>query len=184
MTTVTELCVSVDSVSLVKDACRFLDCFSLETRHVEGCVERPGVPSRNSGSCSLLLYRYWQCDRLFCCLCVKREHSIELLLGSEGPVKCSSPACAETSFLLARRPSLWTPLGVIPVASGTVHSLRDRAASEQGPGHHTVTYGVVAARRPPMDNNRPTLHVPQPLLHWGRRLRATQAPYGLSGWCC
>ena len=27
---------------------------------------------------------------------------------------------------------------------------RDRAASDQGPGHHTVTYGVVAARRPPM----------------------------------
>ena len=44
--------------------------------------------------------------------------------------------------------------GFIPVASGTVPSpLRDRAASDQGPGHHTVTYGVAAARRPPMDVN-------------------------------
>ena len=66
----------------------------------------------------------------------------------------SSPACAQTSLLLARRPSLWTPLGVILVASCTVLSpLRDRAASDQDPGHHTVTYGVVAARRPPMDVN-------------------------------
>ena len=63
-------------------------------------------------------------------------------------------------------------------------SLRDRAASNRGPGHHTVTYGVVAARRPPMEQNRPTPHVPQPLLHWVRRLRATQALYGLSGWRC
>ena len=62
--------------------------------------------------------------------------------------------------------------------------LPDRVASDEGPGQRTVTYGVVAARRPPMDNNRPTLHVPQPLLHWVRRLRATQALYGLSGWCC
>ena len=29
-------------------------------------------------------------------------------------------------------------------------SLRDRAASDQGPGHHSFTYDVVAARRPPM----------------------------------
>ena len=34
--------------------------------------------------------------------------------------------------------------------------LPDRVASDQGPGQRTVTHGVVAARRPPMDNNRPT----------------------------
>ena len=73
--------------------------FGLETRHVEGCVERSRVPSRNSASCSLHFYRYWQCDRVYCWLGVKREHSIELLLGSEGPVRCSSPPCAETSLL-------------------------------------------------------------------------------------
>ena len=28
--------------------------------------------------------------------------------------------------------------------------IRDRAASDQGPGHRTATYGFVAARRPPM----------------------------------
>ena len=33
----------------------------------------------------------------------------------------------------------------------------------------TATYGVVAARRPPMCQQRPTTHVPQPLLHWVRR---------------
>ena len=38
--------------------------------------------------------------------------------------------------------------------SGALLSLsRDRAASDQGPGHRTVTYGVVAARRPPMSLN-------------------------------
>ena len=31
--------------------------------------------------------------------------------------------------------------------------IRDRAASDQGPGHRTATYGVVAARRPPMSLN-------------------------------
>ena len=61
---------------------------------------------------------------------------------SERAERFSSPACAETSLLHARRPSLWTPLGVIPVASGTVPStLRDRAASDQGPGHPTVLTG-------------------------------------------
>ena len=30
--------------------------------------------------------------------------------------------------------------------------LPDRVASDQGPGQRTVTYVVVAARRPPMDN--------------------------------
>ena len=54
-------------------------------------------------------------------------------------------------------------------------SLRDRAASDQGPGHLTDTYGVVAARRSPMDDNRPTPHVPQPLLHWVRPQRASLA---------
>ena len=33
---------------------------------------------------------------------------------------------------------------------GLSPSLPDRAASDQGPGQHTVTYGVVAARRPTM----------------------------------
>ena len=48
--------------------------FRLETRHVEGCVERPGVPSSDSASCSLHRYRHWQCERVYCCLCdrVKR----------------------------------------------------------------------------------------------------------------
>ena len=32
----------------------------------------------------------------------------------------------------------------------SLHLFRDRAASDQGPGHHTATYGFVAARRPPM----------------------------------
>ena len=37
------------------------------------------------------------------------------------------------------------------------------------------TYGVVAARRPLMNQNGPTLHVLQPLLHWVRSVRASQA---------
>ena len=71
---------------------------------------------------SLHHYRYWQCDRVYCCLCYRmallfglasrwlsrrglvlsceeREHSVELLAGSEGPERCSSPPCAETSLL-------------------------------------------------------------------------------------
>ena len=36
----------------------------------------------------------------------------------------------------------------------------------------------------PNAQNRPTLHVPQPLLHTVRLLRASQALYGLSGWRC
>ena len=59
-----------------------------------------------------------------------------------------SPACAETSLLHARRPSLWTPLGVIPVASP---SLRDRAASDQGPGQHAVLTGSSLHGGPPME---------------------------------
>ena len=42
--------------------------------------------------------------------------------GSEGAEGCPSPACAETSLLQSGSPSLWTPLGVIPVASGTAPS--------------------------------------------------------------
>ena len=60
-----------------------------------------------------------------------------------------SPACTETSLLHPWRPSSQTPLGVIPMASP---SLPDRAASDQGPGQRTVTYGVVAARRGPQWN--------------------------------
>ena len=55
--------------------------------------------------------------------------------------------------------------------------LSDRAASDQGPGHRTVTYGVVAARRPPVWENNQHPHVPQPLLHLVRRLRASLALY-------
>ena len=47
--------------------------------------------------------------------------------------------------------------------------LRDRAASDQGPGHHAV---LTAA---PNEQNGPTTHVPQCLLHLVRRLRARQA---------
>ena len=54
--------------SFIKDACRLLARFRVETRHVEGCVERPGVPSRNSAFFSLHRYRHWQCDRVYCCL--------------------------------------------------------------------------------------------------------------------
>ena len=92
----------------------------------------------------------------------------------------SSPACAETSLLHARRPSLWTPLGVIPVASGTVPStLRDRAASDQGPRSPHCTYGVVAARRPPMDENSQPRTYRNLCCSWVRRLRAGLALYGL-----
>ena len=59
-------------------------------------------------------------------------------------------------------------LGLLPSSS-------DCAASDQGPGHRTVTYGLVAGRRPPMWKNRPTPHVPQPLLPSVRRLRASLA---------
>ena len=88
-----------------------------------------------------------------------------------------SLACAETSLLHARRPSLWTPLGVIPVASP---SLPHRAASDQGPGQHAVLTGS-SPHGAPNGTNRPTTHVPQPLLHLVRRLRASLALYG---WLC
>ena len=45
---------------------------------------------------------------------------------------------------------------------GLLPSLRDRTAGDQGLGHRT-------------EQNRPTPHVPQPLLHSVRRLRASQA---------
>ena len=97
-------------------------------------------------------------------------------VGSEPAEGFSSPACAETSLLLAWRPSSQTPLGVIPVASGTVPSLRDRAAR--------VTSLYLRGRRctaAPNGREPPTTHVPQPLLHLARRLRASLALYGL--WC-
>ena len=37
-------------------------------------------------------------EEVLSCL-VKREHSLELLPGSELPERCSSPPCAETSLL-------------------------------------------------------------------------------------
>ena len=95
--------------------------------------------------------------------------------GEVGVWRRSSPSCADTSLQLARCPPLRTQLEDIPAVSLHPPPIRDRAASDQGPGHRTVTYGVVAARRPPMDDNRPTPHVPQPLLHLVRRLRASQA---------
>ena len=36
----------------------------------------------------------------------------------------------------------------------------------------------------PNAQNRPTTHVPQPLLHLVRLVCASRAPYGLSGWRC
>ena len=55
--------------------------------------------------------------------------------------------------------------------------LRDRGQRPR-PWSPRCTYGVVAARRPPMSQNRPTTHVPQPLLHLGTPLRASLALYG------
>ena len=51
------------------------------------------------------------------------------------------------------KPPLRTPLGDIPAVSLHPPPIRDRAASDQGPRHRTATYGVVAARRPPMSLN-------------------------------
>ena len=44
-------------------------------------------------------------------------------------------------------------MGAILAVSRLPPSLRDRAASDQGPGHHTATCGVVSAQRSPMSLN-------------------------------
>ena len=88
------------------------------------------------------------------------------------------PSCNLDALLYGRH---W---GLSRWCLGPLPSLRDCAASDQGPSHRAATYGVVAARRPPMSQNRPTTHVPQPLLHLVRLLRASRAHNGLSGWCC
>ena len=178
---------------LVKDASRFPPRFRLETRHVEGCVERSRVPSRNSASQNLRGYRCSHCDRVYCCL----RHGVPLPfwswrhvacgpLGTISPVRIllfggcfSSPMdvwFSQRSLVLSceDRALRWTVgwfrrcstlCGDLPSATwksfftnatggypggvwGLLPSLRDRAASDQGPRHRTVTYGVVAARRP------------------------------------
>ena len=58
--------------------------------------------------------------------------------------------------------------------------LRDRAASDQGPGHLAVLTGP-PLHGGPNEQDGPTQHVPQPLLHMVRRLRAGLALYGW--WC-
>ena len=79
------------------------------------------------------------------------QHGVELLPRSEGPERCSSPPCAETSFCNLEVHLLYgRHWGLSRRRLGLSPSLPDRAASDQGPGQHTVTYGVVAARRPPM----------------------------------
>ena len=100
--------------------------------------------------------------------------------GSEQDEGFSSLACAETSLLLARRPSFFTDAaGVIPAASGTTPSVTWPRGQRPRPQSPRCTYGVVAARQPPMNQNGPTLHVPQPLLHWVRSVRASLALYVL-----
>ena len=91
--------------------------------------------------------------------------------GSEGSEGCSSPACAETSLLLARRTSSQMPPRLSRWRLVQSLPLRDRAASDQGPGHSAVRTGSS-----PNARNRPTTHVPQTLLHLVRRLHASLAP--------
>ena len=89
----------------------------------------------------------------------------------------------DVRLLLARRPpscildvpSSQTPLGVILVASGTAPFLyvTARPATEAA---FTALY--LRGRRctaAPNGPEPPTTHVPQPLLHWVRRIRASQA---------
>ena len=62
------------------------------------------------------------------------------------------------------------------MASGTAPFFTGRAASDQGPGHHTVTYGVVAARRPQMEQTvQHRTHRNLCCTGGVRRLRASQA---------
>ena len=70
--------------------------------------------------------------------------------GSDAQLKVVRKELKDVHLLLARRPPSFLldvliygrHLGVIPVASGTVPPLfRDRAASDQGPGHRTVLTG-------------------------------------------
>ena len=66
------------------------------------------------------------------------------------------------------------PWGLSRWRLGQLLSSRDRAASNQG--RHLWGRRCTAA---PNARNRPTTHVPQPLLHLVRRLRASLASYGL-----
>ena len=60
--------------------------------------------------------------------------------GSEGVERCSSPPCADTSCFLdvLHYGCHW---GLSPWHSVQFSPLRDRAASDQGPGHSTVLTG-------------------------------------------
>ena len=55
------------------------------------------------------------------------------------------PSCNLDALLYGRH---W---GLSRWCLGPLPSLRDCAASDQGPSHRAATYGVVAARRPPME---------------------------------
>ena len=63
---------------------------------------------------------------------------------------------------------------------GLVQSLpsRDRGASDQGPSNCTALTGS-SLDGAPQCVNRPTTHIPQPMLQQVRRLRASLALYGL-----
>ena len=76
--------------------------------------------------------------------------------GSEGSERCSSPVtlCGHLPHCQPGRPSLRTPLGVIPVVSGPAPSLRDCAASDQGPGQDTVLTGSSLHGGSQCDENR------------------------------
>ena len=57
--------------------------------------------------------------------------------------------------------------------------LPDRVASDQGPGQlHCYLRGRRCTAAPNVSQNVQHSHVPQPLLHWVRRLRASLALYG------
>ena len=96
--------------------------------------------------------------------------------GSERAEGCTSPSFAETSLLLARSPSLRAPLGVIPVAS--CYGSARPATKAPDP---RCTYGVVAARRPPMHRTVQLCTYRNLCCTWYADLRASLAPYGLRG---
>ena len=84
--------------------------------------------------CVIVFLSEWTC-------LVKNGFRDAQLAGSERAEGFSSLACAETSLFHARRPSLWTPLGLSRWRLVQSPPLRDRAASDQGPGHTTVLTG-------------------------------------------
>ena len=98
----------------------------------------------------------------------------------DGP--CGGQKLMDVRLLLARR----SPSSLLEVLLSFLPSpSRDRAASDQAPV--TSPHGVVAARRPlidQIDQNGPTPHVPQPLLHVVRRLRASLALLKKVMWRC